>query len=208
MSNADSEKPEVLCIYGSPRAGGNTDTLMDEFVAGVEEAGGVAVKIILRDLKISPCLELYRCRKFGECAINDDMTPIYEKLRSASFIALATPVMFYGVSAHTKAFIDRAQALWCLKYMLKGEVAKGRAGRLKGLLLSVGGSKGLKLFEGVRMTFKYFLDALDGDLWGELYLRGVDVRGDAKKQPVELAKARKLGIEAVKVLKAAGDVPR
>lgn len=202
MSNPDSTTPEVLCVYGSPRAGGNTDALMDEFAAGVEGAGGVAKRVYLRDLEISQCRELYRCRRFsGECAIKDAMTPLYEDLRRANLMALSTPVMFYGVSALAKAFIDRAQALWCVKYLLKEEVGKGRTGRLLGVLLSVGGSKGEKLFDGVRMTFRYFMDALDGEPWRELLMRGVDVRGDAKKHPEELLRARELGAEAVRTLR-------
>jgi len=197
MSNPDSSELKILCIYASPRAGGNTDAMMDAFVAGVESEGAKARKVYLRELVISPCLELYRCRKAGRCAIDDQMTPLYEELRYADVVALSTPVMFYGVSATAKAFIDRCQALWCVKYLLKQPLAPGRRGRAKGVLLSAGGSNGQKLFDGIRMTFKYFLDAIDADCWGELFIRGVDVLGDAKKHPAELVEARSMGARVV-----------
>lgn len=184
----------VLCLYGSPRKGGNTDVLMDAFVQGVEEAGGVAEKVYLRGLNISPCRELYRCRRYeGQCAIEDDMTPLYERLKACDALVLSAPVMFYGFPALTKAFIDRCQALWCVKYLHEKPVAPLRKARPKAVLLSLGGSNGQKLFDGVRMTFRYFLDALDIDPWEELFIRGVDKLGDAKKHPDELAASRALG---------------
>lgn len=204
MSNERNGKPVVLCVYGSPRSGGNTDTMMDAFASGVEEGGGVAKRVYLRDLNISPCRELYKCRKFGECAINDDMTPLYAELLSADGVALASPVMFYAVSAMTKAFIDRCQALWCAKYMVKKELRPAGKKGPKGVMLSAGGSAGVKLFDGIRMTFKYFLDAIDGEYWGELFIRNVDVRGDAKKKPEELAEAKAMGARLAAELAAGG----
>lgn len=204
MSNGPEDKPVVLCVYGSPRKGGNTDTLMDEFAFGVEEGGGVAKRVYLRDLSISPCKELYKCRRFGQCAIEDDMTPLYADLLSAGGVALASPVMFYAVSATAKAFIDRTQALWCAKYMVKKELRSQGVPGPKGVILAAGGSSGPKLFDGIRMTFKYFLDAIGGECWGELFVRNVDVRGDAKKRPEELAEAKAMGKRLAAELAAGG----
>ncbi|NTU59520.1 MAG: flavodoxin family protein, partial [Deltaproteobacteria bacterium] len=116
-AHADRDAPPViLCVYGSPRVHGNTDALMDAFAAGVEGAGAVAERVYLRNLKISPCREIYACKNHGRCALQDDMQPLYDRLRDVDAVALASPVMFYGVSATAKAFIDRCQAFWCLKY--------------------------------------------------------------------------------------------
>ena len=40
---------KVLIISASPRKGGNSDTLCDEFLRGAKEAGHDAEKIFLRD---------------------------------------------------------------------------------------------------------------------------------------------------------------
>lgn len=197
MSNELLSGISVLCVYGSPRKGGNTDLLMDAFAEGVTEAGGEAVKIYLRDLKFFPCLELYKCRKEGVCGITDDMTPVYGLLAKARGVAVASPVMFYTVSAFTKAFMDRCQSLWCVKYIHKRPVFPERGGRARGVLLSAGGSAGQKLFDGMRTTFKYFLDAIDGDHWGEVLVRNVDNRNDIKKHPEALEEARSLGAKLV-----------
>lgn len=179
--------------------------MMDAFAEGVAEAGGEAVRIYLREMKITPCLELYKCRKDGVCGIRDDMTPVYGQLAGARGVALASPVMFYTVSAFTKAFMDRCQSLWCVKYLHKRPVFPERGGRAKGVLLSVGGSSGQKLFDGMRITFKYFLDAIDGDHWGEVLVRNVDNRNDIKKHPEVLEEARALGAKLVAELAGDGE---
>ena len=42
----------VLVISASPRKGGNSDTLCDEFIRGVQESGNQAEKIFLASRKI------------------------------------------------------------------------------------------------------------------------------------------------------------
>lgn len=191
--NTEKQPPLVLCVYASPRKGGNSDVMMDAFASGVEAGGGVAKRIYLRELHYNPCREIYACRKSGECALKDDVTPLYADLRSADAVALATPVMFYGVSALGKSFIDRCQALWSLKYLLGKEVCTGKIKRRKGVILSVAGSGGQKVFDGVRLTFKYFLDTLEADPWAEIFCRKADVKGDINAHPEVLEEARNTG---------------
>lgn len=200
MSNRPGPVPRILCIYGSPRIRGNTDLLMDAFAAGAERAGVDVERVFLRNLKISPCREIYACKNEGRCALQDDMQPLYDSLRDADAVALSSPVMFYGVTAHAKAFIDRCQALWCLKYFRGEQISRSRLAQRRGVFLSVGGSKGKKLFEGPVLTFKYFLDAIDATPWKWLTYREVDEKGDVEKHPTALAEAGALGAELGAVL--------
>ena len=191
--NVSNRAAEVLCVYGSPRIRGNTDRLMDAFAAGVEAGGAVADRVYLRDLQVSPCREIYACERDGRCALKDDMQPLYDRLRDADAVALASPVMFYAVSAHAKAFIDRCQALWCLRYRRGERVSRSALPVRRGVLLAAGGSRGRKPFDGVRLTFKYFLDTLEAEPWRELLVRSVDDRGDIDAHPTALAEAEALG---------------
>jgi multimeric flavodoxin WrbA len=195
LSNDPPSPPVILCVYGSPRLHGNTDALMDAFVAGAEGAGARAERVYLRNLKISPCREIYACKNEGRCALQDDMQPLYDSLREVDAIALASPVMFYGVSAHAKAFIDRCQALWCLRYLRGEKVSRGRLARRRGVFLTVGGSTGQSIFDGPVLTFRYFLDAVEADPWKALTVREVDEKGDAERHPTALAEASALGAE-------------
>ncbi len=175
---------------------------MDAFAAGVEAAAATADRVYLRDLRVSPCREIYACERKGRCAIEDDMQPLYDRLRDVDAVALSSPVMFYAVSAHAKAFIDRCQALWCLRYRRGEQVSRSALTVRRGVLLAAGGSKGRRLFDGVRLTFKYFLDTLEAEPWRDLVVRSVDDRGDIDAHPTALADATALGRDLVARVRA------
>ena len=103
----------VLILSASPRKGGNSDILCDEFKKGAEKAGNSVEKIFLRDKKISPCVACYYCKDHeGKCAINDDMAYIIDRIMKSDVIVMASPVYFYSVNAQIKALIDRCVAKW------------------------------------------------------------------------------------------------
>jgi len=132
----------ILAIYGSPRRKGNTSLLLKNAVKGAIEAGAEVEEIILRDLKMSPCLEIYGCKKTGRCVIQDDFQQVYDKLLSCQGLMLASPIFFYTVSAHTKILMDRCQSLWVKKYWLKKNTIESPKFTRKGLFISVGATKG------------------------------------------------------------------
>lgn len=182
---------KVLAIQGSPRKGGNTDILIDEAIRGARDEGVEAQKVVLADLKISPCLEIYACKKEGVCAINDDMQGLYQPLDDFPRVILASPIFFYNVSATAKAFIDRCQARWVRRYLLNKTVESPL--QRKGALIAVGATRGKRLFEGVRLTVRYFFDAVDMTFADELLVRGVDEKGQIRQHPDELREAYELG---------------
>ena len=103
----------VLILSGSPRKGGNSDSLCDQFMRGAEEAGNEVEKIWIQGKKIAHCLGCYFCKDHkGECAIKDDMKEVLDKMLVADVLVLASPVYFYSVSAQLKAVIDRMVARW------------------------------------------------------------------------------------------------
>jgi len=193
--------PNILAVYGSPRRKGNTAILLDQAVHGAQEAGSQVEKIFLRDLKLSPCLEIYGCKETGRCIIQDDFQRVYDQLLACQGLMLASPIFFYSVSAHTKMLIDRCQSLWVKKYWInKVPYGQGELKR-KGIFISVGATKGKKLFEGPLLTIKYFFDVLDMDLWKTLLYRGLDFEGDILKHPEYLQEAYNAGKEFASVLK-------
>lgn len=181
---------KILAIWGSPRLGGNSEILVDTFISWAREAGAEVEKVALRELKISPCLEIYHCFKDGTCPIKDDMRPLYDKLLEAEVVALATPIFFYSVSAQAKAMIDRTQALWARRYHL-GQTFPGP--ERQGVLMCTGATKGKLLFVGARLVAKYFFDAINVSYAAEILVRGVDEKGAILNHPEVLSQARDLG---------------
>ncbi len=182
---------KVLGIFGSPRHNGNTDLLLEAFLKGAVQAGAEVERIYIRDLKIKPCAEHMVCFKTGYCDIQDEMEKIYPCLLAADIVVLAAPVFFYSVPAQAKAFIDRCQALWARKHILKrlppAQTDKGIPRR--GFFISVGGTKGAKLFDGVILTVKYFFDAVGVTYGGDLLFRSIDRPDAIREHPTALTDA-------------------
>lgn len=188
--------PKILAIYGSPRRGGNTSTLLKSAVDGARSAGAEVSEIVLRDQKMSPCLEIYGCKEKGRCIIQDDFQHVCDQLLECDAIMIASPIFFYTVSAHTKILMDRCQSLWVKKYWLQGDtLAERPTKRRKGLFISVGATKGAKLFDGALLSMRYFLDALDVELWRSLLYRGLDAAGEAQAHPEYLEEAYNAGMD-------------
>ena len=97
----------VLIVSSSPRKGGNSDTLCDQFRKGAEEAGNRVDTVRLAELKIDYRSACYACKTTGHCVKRDDMERLLAKMRSADVIVLATPVYFYTMCAQLKTMIDR-----------------------------------------------------------------------------------------------------
>lgn len=187
---------KVLGIYGSPRAGGNTDCLLDSVLDGARKAGASVQAVYARDLAMCGCTECGGCDKTGVCVIDDDMQSVYPMLDMSDRIYLASPVFFYGVTAQAKALVDRVQALWCRRILTKSPGAMKSLDGGKGYLVAAGATKGQKLFLGVELTAKYFFDALDMSYEGGLLLRGIEKASDAGNQPDLIEQAYRLGFES------------
>ncbi|GLI33131.1 flavodoxin family protein [Desulforhabdus amnigena] len=184
---------KILAVYGSPRRNGNTSILLKQAVQGARDAGAEVEEVVLRDLKMSPCLEIYGCKKNGRCVIQDDFQGVYDRLISCDGLMLASPIFFYTVSAHTKILMDRCQSLWVKKYWIEEAVFGQRKPTRKGLFISVGATRGKRLFDGTLLTLKYFFDVLDMELSKSLLYRGLDFEGDVLKHPEHIEEAYRAG---------------
>ncbi|MBU0729487.1 MAG: flavodoxin family protein [Proteobacteria bacterium] len=180
---------KVLAILGSPRKGGNSEILLNAVLDGVKAQGGNAEIIRLSDLRISPCIGCGGCDKTGKCVVDDDMQPLYDKIIAAKRIILASPIYFYGITAQAKAFVDRTQALWSRKRLLKKKGDWLDDPERKGFLVSVAATKGERVFEGAILTMRYAYDAMGMEYGGEMLVKGVDSRGEMKKNEKVLDEA-------------------
>jgi multimeric flavodoxin WrbA len=104
---------KVIIISSSPRKGGNSDLLCDEFLNGVNKTGYNVEKIFLKDKNINYCTGCGTCISKGKaCSQKDDMAEILNKLINSDVIVMATPIYFYTMCGQMKTFIDRT----CSRY--------------------------------------------------------------------------------------------
>lgn len=172
----------IVGVAGSPRKKGNTETLLDWVLDAAAEKGADVEKIKARDLEMTPCIECGGCEKKGHCVIDDDMQGIYPKVLEADWVILAAPLFFMNVPAHMKSFVDRFQCMWARKFVLDKPIRDDDR-RHRGLLLTLGGTKGKTMFAGIDQLVKCYFSILDIEFDAEhsLYYRQVDARGDIKK---------------------------
>jgi multimeric flavodoxin WrbA len=187
---------KVLGILGSPRSAGNSEMLLDAALKGAQEKGAEVEKIRLCELDFEACRECHGCDETGECIVKDDMQMIYPKLIDADMIFLATPIFFMGVSAQTKAMIDRCQCLWVRNYKLNQTIGKGREHR-KGFFMTVGGSSNPEKFIAPVKVVRALFATLDVTYDKELLVAGVDKKGAISQHPSALDDAKRIGGEIV-----------
>lgn len=181
---------KILAINGSPRISGNTDTLLDKVLKGAKSKGAEVEKIILNELKFSPCQECEDAKDDGSCIVQDDMQDVYEKIKKADVLIFASPVFFGSLSAQAKMMIDRFQCAWRAKYILKKDAGYKR---IKGVFISVEGSDRKDFFENARSIVKNMFATINVDYKEELFCSGVDKKKAISKHPDYLKKAFDLG---------------
>ena len=99
----------ILVISASPRKGGNSDVLCDEFIKGAQQAGHKVEKIFLRNFKVNYCTGCGVCNSTHKCVQkDDDMNDWIAAMFAADGVILGSPTYFANVSTEMKALIDRA----------------------------------------------------------------------------------------------------
>lgn len=191
--NKPATQFKVLGIAGSPRRDGNTDHLLQQVMAGASSQGAETKTVVLSELNISPCRHCDGCIKTGKCVIDDDMQWIHSDLRESDRIVLASPIFFMGVTAQTKAMIDRCQALWVIKYVLKLPVAITPGKERKGIFVSVGGTRLRDLFQPAMATVKSWFTTMDINYDGNLVFSGIDEMKAILRHPTALQDAFVIG---------------
>ena len=107
---------KVYAINGSPRKAHNTGTLLEKSLAGAREAAEGRVieteMIHLYDLTYTGCISCFACKQldgpsYGQCAVQDDLQAVLEKVSQADGLIFGSPIYFGNVSAQLMAFFER-----------------------------------------------------------------------------------------------------
>ena len=174
---------KVLILSGSPRKGGNSDVLCDQFLKGAVDAGNQVEKIRVAEKAIHPCLGCYYCKEHrGECVYKDGMSEILQKIIDCDVLVLSSPVYFYSACAQLKAVIDRCVARWT-------EIAN------KDLYyITTAAEEEDDTMDGTIACFHGFAMCIDVyDEKGTLYGRGLQDRDDVMQHPEYLTIAYEMG---------------
>ncbi|NTU43415.1 MAG: flavodoxin family protein [Nitrospirales bacterium] len=187
---------KICAFQGSPRVEGNSDILLKEALRPLEDAGHEIRLFHLNGMSIKPCQDCGGCEKTGKCIIRDQMDEVSEAIREADRIIVASPVFFFGLSAQTKTMVDRCQAFWCEKYLLKRPIPEGPQGR-KGLLIVVGGMEKEIGVHCSEATAKAFFRTVSVPSHETLGFLGIDAKGAILEHPTAVKDAGLAGLRLV-----------
>ena len=177
---------KILILSGSPRKGGNSDVLCDEFMKGALSTGASVEKIRVVEKKIAPCTGCYFCKNSGgRCALNDDMGDVLQKILDADVLVLSSPVYFYSICAQLKAVLDRCVARWT-------EIANKQL-----YYIMTAAEDDEDTMDGTLACFRGFAMCIDGyEEKGVLYGKGVYEKGDVLRRPELMQIAYEMGESA------------
>jgi len=181
----------VLGILGSPRAGGNSDILLDQALTGAKDAGGEVEKIVLSKKKISGCLDCTKCNETGVCTIKDDMLEIHKKILEADALIHSVPVYFWAMTAQMKAYLDR----WCAFFDAEWQLHKAYRPKMKGKrigLITVCGDPSVSTADPIVHSFKNTCQFAGLNLMGVVQA-SASTKGEVAKNEVAKKKAYDLG---------------
>lgn len=182
---------KMLVLIGSPRKNGNSALLAEEAGRAARQAGASVERVFLHDLAISPCNGCGVCRKDvdAECTLDDDMTPLYAKLRAADAVLIATPIYSYNMTAQTKLLIDRLYALGS---------ADGNAlnGKRFGFIIVYGASDPFHSGAATAMRCLHDTFARKAN-WMRMVHGSATEAGDVKGNPALMRDAAQLGVDSI-----------
>lgn len=165
---------KAFVISASPRKGGNSDILCDQFIRGAVDGGNKAEKVFLGEKKINYCLGCGACQNNGgSCVHHDDMDEVLDKMIKADVLVMATPIYFYSMNAQLKTLIDRT----CCKYT---KLADKRA-----YLIATSADSRKESMDAAIAGFRGFLACLDNvEEAGIIYGTGVHGKGEVREKEV------------------------
>lgn len=164
---------KIAAIHGSPRKDQNSDTLLEAMLEGMKTEPYEVKHIYTAIENIKPCTACNACLKHQGCVISDYMQEAYKILDEADIVITATPVYFHSVTAQLKTFIDRTQAVWASKYVLKTTMIS-RKRRLGFAICTGGPPKELSFFDCTLKVLDIFQKCINAKLVGTLTVADVD----------------------------------
>ncbi len=171
---------EILVLSGSPRKGGNTDSLVAAFRKGAEAAGHSVTVRSVGNNQVRGCIACDTCWSKGvPCSVVDGFNDLAPDLERADVLVFATPIYFFGITAQLKAALDKLYSYLRAPTPLRIGAAA---------LICAAGDTGDSNFAGAVETYKNAIAYLKWRDAGILLVPGVYAKGDVEGSPY-LAKA-------------------
>ncbi|WP_143316443.1 flavodoxin family protein [Clostridium sp. HBUAS56017] len=103
---------KIIAINGSPRKNGNTGILLNKALEGAASNGAETEIFHLYDFNYKGCKSCFACKlingnSYGNCSINDEISPILKKIKNSDAIILGSPIYLGSITGEMKSFMER-----------------------------------------------------------------------------------------------------
>ncbi|GAA0707503.1 flavodoxin family protein [Paraclostridium ghonii] len=165
---------EILIINGSPRKNKNCMSIINSITEKFDQ-NKITYKVFnIYDMNIEYCTACGFCEKTGFCKFKDDMTPMYDMFDKSKGTIVVSPVHFDCISAKVKTVVDRTQAIYASKYILK-KPSIDRNKKRVGMYIAVGGSEPYpSQFKGGQIVMDFFFKSINTKLSYNHYINSSD----------------------------------
>lgn len=144
---------KVLLVNGSPRRAGNTAALLKEIGRAFHAPNDVVLYHDLIDMDVRDCIGCMKCKRSDACALDDDMTALYNEIREADAIVVGSPIYVGAETGITKCFLDRIYALLAPGNGPQGVVTRLAPGKKAFALFPCRRKNGAELYSN--MVYRY-----------------------------------------------------
>lgn len=177
----------AIAFNGSPRKGGNTETMLRTVLDTLGEASWETELFQLGGQTIRGCQFCSRCfkNKDRQCVMKDDcFAEAFEKILRADAIIVGSPAFYSGVTAEVKALLDRAGYVSLANNrLLKGKVGAAAVAMRRG--------GGMHAFDTINHMYLMSQMVVPGSVFWNF---GIGVRrGDVNKDAEGIINMKNLG---------------
>ena len=183
---------KIVAVLGSPRPKGNSALMAEAFLTTARERGADTEVYLLNQMNIKGCQGCGKCKTDSEiCVVEDDLKPVYESIRGADIVVIASPVYFGDLSGQLKCFWDRTYSF--INPDFSTRLASGK----KFVILLAQANPNEDMFEDIYPRYERWLKMFGFS--GSYLVRALGVRdaGEVKNKPATLEQAKKLAQELV-----------
>lgn len=174
---------KVVYILGSPRSNGNCATVANRLLEAAKIKEFDISTYILNELSFKGCQACMACKTtHDECILKDGLTKVLHEVRGTDVLVLATPIYFGGVTAQTKAFIDRTFSFLQPNFYKRDQPSRIAPGK-KLVFITSQGQKEKAKFADIFPKYSQFLKWYGFDDTYVIRACGVDGINDVLSRP-------------------------
>lgn len=150
---------KVVALLGSPRRGGNSETISDRILETAASLGAATSRFALNELSFKGCQACMGCKTGSEkCVIKDDLAQVLDAVSEADVLIMASPIYFGELNGQLKSALDRMYAFLTPDYMTNPNPSRLSPGK-KCVFVLTQGNPDESLFDvypGYERFFKWF----------------------------------------------------